>query len=153
MAQIIPPSDSDLTTTILTLFGECRGEPPDGQLAVAYVIRTRAEIALAWEQEHHQNHPLFGDGSLGAVCKQPYQFSCWSLSGWNASNLAAMLALKPADTEFQKLSTVAHVMLNESISNPAPGATHYERIGTDASWADGKTPVATIGNHQFYKLP
>lgn len=51
-----------------TVYAEARGEPREGQIAVANVIINRA---LA-------NKSYWGGSSIAGVCRQPYQFECWN---------------------------------------------------------------------------
>ena len=55
---------SDLEVTLVTLFGEARGEPVEGLIAVGSVIRNRVKAAR------------FGS-TYRAVCLARWQFSCW----------------------------------------------------------------------------
>src|SRR5206468_12010195 len=51
-----------------TLVGECRGEPIEGIIGVANVIRNRAFAA---------------DSTLKEICLAPKQFSCWNEDDFN----------------------------------------------------------------------
>lgn len=53
-------------TLALTIYGEARGEPIDGQVAVASVIRNR-----------YESHKDKYDG-FKQICLEPRQFSCWN---------------------------------------------------------------------------
>ena len=68
-------SDSDLNIMAKTIWGEARGEPYNGQVAVAWVIRNRAERG-GW----------FGN-TIREVCLKDQQFSCWNRNDCNRSQI------------------------------------------------------------------
>lgn len=61
----LPPPQSVAAANIIsyTLYAEARGEPVDGKIAVASVIKTRS---------------IRSKKSLAEVCMQSKQFSCWN---------------------------------------------------------------------------
>lgn len=144
MAAPLIVDPDDLDTMVRTLSGECRGEPRIGQIAVAWVIRNRAE---------HQP-PAWWGRTVGQVCRKPFQFSCWSEAEWNASNLAHMMAIQPDGNEYEDLLDVCHTVLSGESVDPTNGATHYKVAGTKASWdhATLKLTPIRLGNHLFYAL-
>jgi spore germination cell wall hydrolase CwlJ-like protein len=106
---------------IKTIAYEASGEELIGQIAVACVIRNRAEKKhLTFEQ----------------VCKQPYQFSCWDKS--------AQLR-KRTDRELANARLAWE--LSEHFSFPA---THYHTIHCNPYWAKSLTEITTLGAHKFY---
>lgn len=56
----------DIDILARTIYGEARGEPWEGKIAVAWVVRNRAERGGWW-----------GD-TIREVCLKPWQFSCWN---------------------------------------------------------------------------
>ena len=64
----------DVLALARTLWGECRGEPKIGQIAVAWVILNRAEQPGWWSKSHTE---AIMDDTIEAVCLCPHQFSCW----------------------------------------------------------------------------
>ena len=68
-------SADDLDIAARTIWGEARGEGPEGMRAVAHVIANRATKGGWW-----------GD-TLWSVCLKPWQFSCWNLSDPNRQKL------------------------------------------------------------------
>ena len=56
----------DLPVMARTVFGEARGEPHEGRLAVAHVILNRARSGGWW------------DAGVSEVCLKRWQFSCWN---------------------------------------------------------------------------
>jgi len=117
-----------------TLYGEARGEGYDGMLAVAWVIKNRLTSGR-WGK------------TAAAVCLAPYQFSTWNEKDPNRKKL---LELDEADPSFET-AQVAWVHADLAYKpDPTLGAMHYRVIGTPASWANGLTPCATIGHHEFF---
>lgn len=125
-----------------TIWGEARGEPEAGRLAVAHVIWNRARIASA-RKAAGKRHPLFGDGTLEGVCLQPWQFSCWNA---NDPNRAKMEAL----TREQLAPFVAVVRRARVEPDPTKGSTHYHTAAVAPPWSKGLTPAVVIGAHRFF---
>lgn len=115
------------------LLAEARGEGEKGMLAVAEVIRTRADEKGV---------------SMLAIIK-PVIFS--SLNGTNRDALLKKYRYHPMFDDALKIARTAY---NEPhlLTNVTRNATHFA-VKTEAPyWARGKRPVATIGNHAFYRL-
>lgn len=113
-----------------TIWGECRGESYEGKLAVAHVIRNRVRRG-SWGK------------TVAAVCLASFQFSAWNI---NDPNRRKMLELDDDDPVL--LECVA-AWFNVG-ADPTSGACHYRVTGSPASWAEGETPVCTIGAHEFF---
>lgn len=146
-------SGNDLLTGIRTIYGEARGEPSEGKLAVAHVLLNRLSIARDWKVKKQQNHPLFGDGTLAGVCMAHRQFSAWNE---NDPNRAVLLDLTlPAALslpDFRACAAALFTALDDpSVPDPSGRATHYHTVGADPAWDDGKQPSANIGHHVFYR--
>ena len=124
---------------IRTIYGEARGEPPEGKAAVAWVIRNRAEEPSWW------GNTLYG------VCYRPYQFSCHNE---NDPNAQICKLLRETDPAYQLIAGVVQGVLAGSIDDPTKGATHYKVTGTKASWdkSAAQVPEIIIGRHSFFKL-
>lgn len=129
-------NDHDLDVAARTVYGEARGESWAGKVAVAWVLKNRAE----------DSRKRYGQG-LAGVCQKPLQFSCWNQDDPNRPKL---LAVTPADPSFRDcLAAVAWAVIGME-ADPTHGAMHYQVTGTNAFWSAGHTPVATIGAHEFY---
>ncbi len=116
------------------LMGEAWGEGEKAMIAVAEVIRTRADqLNLS---------PL-------AIVKQPYQFSCL-----NHTTPEKLLAKFQHQKDFQVALRIARLMYNEPEKLPgyARDATHFENVGNGSDWACGQKPVARVGKLAFYRL-
>lgn len=124
-----------------TLWAEARGEPYVGQIAVAWVIRNRAEDKR-WPRTIHQ------------VCKQPWQFSCWNgelKADLQDDNYRAMLRADVGVAGFTRALHVAAGVLTGDLMTYLPrGTCHYHADSVSPSWAAGHTPCGTIGRHLFY---
>jgi hypothetical protein len=44
-------------------------------------------------------------------------------------------------------------VFSNQIPDPTKGASHYRTPDVSPDWSAGRTPVATIGGHLFYKIP
>jgi spore germination cell wall hydrolase CwlJ-like protein len=139
----LPCSFADLDIMVRTVYGEARGEIPAGQIAVAWCIRNRAELDL-----HRDGKPDWWGEGIAGVCQKPYQFSCWL----------------PADPMFPKIRNARTAQLAACLQacfsvlggeapDPTGGATHYYASSIAApAWAVGRTPIAVIGAHRFFRL-
>lgn len=128
----------DLDIMARTLYGECRGEPFSGQVAVAWVIRRRAESPSWW-----------GHGIEG-VCKAPKQFSCWNDEKMADFLRTRVYALDPMLTQ---LAGVAALVLSDALPDTSNRATHYMRadITGAGKWDEEMVETARIGAHAFFK--
>lgn len=115
------------------LLAEARGEGVKGMQAVAEVIRRRADMK--------------GVSMLAVV--EPKVFS--SLNGTTRDALLKKFWRHPL---FPKAVEIARRAYNrpESLRNITRGATHFAHKEEIPWWAQGKSPVTTIGNHAFYRL-
>lgn len=109
----------------LNVFFEARGEPYEGQLAVAHVTLNRARVKRR------------------GVCDEvysPYQFS-WTLEIQQAPEPA-----DPAWIEAQHVARLAY-----QTKDPTGGALWYHHKGITPWWTWNKVIVVTLGDHVFYK--
>jgi N-acetylmuramoyl-L-alanine amidase len=120
-----------------TALGEARGESDVGMQAVMWVGINRF-TAKKW----------FSALSIAGTFLLPLQFSCWNPEDPNRKYIADVTS---DISLFEDCLAWADAVIKGTIPDPTLGATHYKRVGSDASWAEGKTPVVTIGNHEFYK--
>lgn len=132
-----------LTIAALTVYGEARGEPDLGKVAVAWVIRNRAE------------HPRWWGHDIRSVCISPNQFSCWSGDESNDANMTEMQRQVDHPTAlFLECKRIVVDVFDNKISDPTGGADHYLLTSavSKVSWSKGKTPTAVIGAHSFFRL-
>ena len=138
---------TDLQYFALTLYGETRGEPIEGQIAVGCVIRNRVEADL-----HGDGRPdWWGEGYTG-VCLAPWQFSCWWETGPNSERVYAAAAGGPVPAE---LAAIADGVLAGRLADITGGATHYltaARLKIAApAWVAALRETARIGHHVFFR--
>lgn len=128
----------DVWTVAKTIYGEARGEPWLGKIAVAWVIVNR-----------HRAGKWFSRASLWATCRVPWQFSCWNEDD---PNRAALEALSLDDPAMRECVAAALVVLTGHEHDPTAGATHYfaPAVVGPPTWAAGKTAVCSIGGHAFF---
>lgn len=133
-----PVSDEERDLMARTLFGECRGEPREGQIAVAWVIRNRAERPRWWGR------------TVGGVCLAKAQFTCW----WDAQGATLRSPALAHDRRLAALRRIVDDVLDGREPDPTGGADHYctTAIAPQVRWARGRQPVAVIGAHTFYRL-
>lgn len=115
------------------IYHEARGEPSDGQVAVANVIVNRV------------NSNYFPD-SVEGVLRQGCQFSyrCDGSVDRGINNLTA----------FQRAMMVAKGVLQHDRIDPTNGADHYlnpAKVKSMPHWTTVYDQVAVMGNHQFHK--
>lgn len=142
---------SDVDILARTLWGEARNQSEDGIRAVAFVVVNRAAIARAYmaKRPASRRHPLYGDGTARSAARMPSQFSCWNQGD---SNRPKLEAVTEGDPEFKSCLRIARAALDGRDIDPTDGATHYyERHIPPPPWAAGKTPIAIIGVHLFFK--
>jgi N-acetylmuramoyl-L-alanine amidase len=137
----------DLEVVAKTLYGEARGEPHEGQVAVAWVIRNRA------------SRPAFvglgmigRPGALALACTMRWQFSCWNEGDPNREKLLALDV-----SEYGKQIGVASSVLDGLVEDLTNGADHYHTIARPGwagswppDWAKVYAECARFGGHVFY---
>lgn len=131
---------SEIITMAKTVWGEARGESVKGQIAVAWVIKNRADNPKWWGK------------TIEEVCLKKYQFSCWLESDPNRAKMD-----KLTEEDLQEQIEICQSVLDEKVTDPTDGANHYHTTGILPSWARNdddtiKQPITTIGNHLFYRF-
>jgi N-acetylmuramoyl-L-alanine amidase len=144
-------TETDLQTMALTVWAEARGESREGQIAVAWVIRNRWRNPGWWSRQKGDGIP---DDTITAVCRDPWQFSCWNPSDPNLFRLLSPQTL--SRTDYLSILTLCRQVLDveSRTADPTGGADHYctKAIAKHTRWAKGRKPIAVIGNHQFYRI-
>lgn len=143
---------SDFEAFWLTLWAEVRGEPIEGIVAVASVIRNRVG-------------KRFG-ASYRAVCLAPNQFSCWN-PGDDRNHVLLMerarlvvgdyaeRSTQPLDPMTRQLKYLAQGIMNGDLLDSTAGADHYltktRFQSRPPEWAVDRT-ATFIGAHAFLKI-
>lgn len=146
MHTSIEPTIQSRTQTIdtlaRTLWDEARGESLTGIEAVACVILNRVKTA-------QRRGSMWWGNTIDAVCLKPYQFSCWNAGD---PNLPKLQSVTVGDPTFAICHRIAQRAVNGVLNDITNGADHYHAPYVSPHWAASQAPVATIGNHIFYKL-
>lgn len=138
---------NDTDILFLTLWGETRGEPIQGQVAVGCVIRNRVHSI----EKYHNSYT--------EVCLAPKQFSCWNEDDTNypilielGSKLVAGQDL--ADPHYRQVMLVAEGIISWAILDNTKGATNYMTRTlwqTDKPhWATRATNIQDVGSQVFF---
>lgn len=142
-------SKFDLDTMALTVYGEARGEREIGQIAVAWVIKNRWLNPRWWSRQRGDG---IEDDSIAAVCRDPWQFSCWNRHDPNYKRLTDPDTLTRPD--FVAIRAMCMNVLNDQTPDPTNHADHYcvTKIVNHVRWAKGRKPCAVIGHHSFFRI-
>lgn len=146
---MIKYSEQDLDIATRTVWAEARGEGRDGQIAVAWVIRNRAENPRWWSR----NRDDIPDDTIAAVCIDPWQFSCWNANDLNRPKL---LALPKTDPLYQRIEAICRDVFEGKLPDPTKKADHYlvRSWIPRTKWAVDNPDKKTYehGSHVFYRL-
>lgn len=147
----MPDADRETDRDVLarTLYGEARGEPWQGMLAVAQVVMNRVAHAARHVARTGRPHALYGDGTVRSACLVRRQFSCWNVGD---TNLPKLLKAGPESVGWRGAWKAAGMALDGSIPDLVHGATHYHRRDVRPPWVGDLAPVVEIGDHMFYDL-
>lgn len=125
-----------------TLYGEARGQPHNGKVAVANVMLNRVRSNTWWGK------------TIVEVCLWPYQFSAWNTDDPNRKVMLSVLRYDEDNrtgVEFLRCLTIAMDAVRGGLIDNTMGSTHYINPKVaDPRWARGKTPAITFGDHEFY---
>jgi spore germination cell wall hydrolase CwlJ-like protein len=138
-AQFFRPGKVDdraLDILARTIWGEARGEPREGQIAVAHVVKNRTAKPGWW------GHDMI------SVCQARDQFSCWRTTDPNRPKL---LGVTISDPVFVTILKIARNVIAGELADPTDGATSYHTLDCHPAWDKGLKVTARIGNHIFYK--
>lgn len=115
----------------LNIYHEARGEPIQGQIAVAQVVLNRVY------------DPEFPN-TVKDVIRQPYQFSWYSPYFNNSDRIDDYSA-------WQTSLRIARAVLNYEIMNDnTRGALYYHAESVSPKWSSFFRPTTQIGEHIFY---
>lgn len=136
---------TDVDTLARTIWAEARGEGVAGMEAVAAVVMNRVNADLG-----NDCRPDWWGEGVEAVCRKPWQFSCWNA---NDPNLAKLVRVRATDDPwFAHAIEIARRAIRGELPDPTNGATHYHTRAAKPKWAQGRAPSAVIGGHLFYRL-
>ncbi len=134
----------DRVVLALTIWGESRGEPVEGQIAVGCVVRNRLKRAI-------NTAPRWRD-----VCLAQEQFSCFNDGDPNAgpvARAAVNLMTSVPTPELAQALWISDGVMSGAAKDVTHGATHYLTTALlnahPPSWAKDQPVLVTIGAHAF----
>lgn len=136
---------SSVELLTLCIWGEARGEPVLGKIAVGCVVRNRVmDKKLRWSK------------SVREVILQPKQFSCFNEGDPNLDKIVKMAEMgsnRLSDPNVKESMWAAHGIMYDWLQDVTKGANHYFAVSIDPpDWADPKQETVVIGHHKFFKL-
>src|SRR5882757_9032041 len=136
-AKRVNRRESDLQCLAENIYFEARGEPLEGQYAVAEVTLNRTRAQNFPHTVCSVVHEMRWDPSRGRFVAD---FS-WTELG----------ALSPQDGPYWKQAmAVASAAYDDQHEPLVPGALFYHATSVHPAWSRTRKTVATIGNHIFY---
>lgn len=127
---------SEIELLARCIYGEARGEPDAGKLAVAHVVLNRVRA-----------NGFYGK-SVREVILKPWQFSCFNDKDPNLPKIAAETFSKyPIDI----CRVIASLAIQSLTVDPTGGATLYHAQSVSPEWKDKVRFLCRIGSHSFYK--
>lgn len=131
----------------LTIWGEARNQPIEGQIAVGCVVRNRLKRAV-------NTAPRWRD-----VCLADEQFSCFNADDPNAGPIAraaAMLMTAVPTPELEQALWIAEGLMSGAALDNTKGATHYLTTALlkthPPTWAKNQPVLVVYGAHSFLKV-
>lgn len=137
-------TDHDALT--LTIWGEARGEPIEGKIGVAMVMRNRV-------QDRYRGAQTYVD-----VCTAHAQFSAWTEEINAMQAEAAMLTGDPTlihhpDPVLRLCAEIATATMAGTLADNTAHANHYYAASIPApAWAQGAPLLASLGAHRFFNV-
>ena len=128
----------DLQCLAENIYFEARGEPLEGQYAVAEVTLNRTQARNFPHTICAVVHESRWDPSRR---RHVADFSWTELGGLSPED-------GPAWKQAMAIATAVHDDLH---SAHVPGALYYHASSVHPDWSRNRHPVATIGNHSFYR--
>ena len=132
----------------MTIAGEARGEPIQGQIAVAWVVKNRAD------------NPKWWGNDIISVCLRRYQFEMYNFLvkeeiDWRDLYMGIRQhsqwdAIRAVTKRIHR--AIAEAVIVGLIPDPTSGSTHYYNPKyASPAWANDLEYVKTIGQHRFYR--
>jgi N-acetylmuramoyl-L-alanine amidase len=128
----------DLQCLAENVYFEARGEPLDGQYAVAEVTLNRTHTRYF----PHTVCAVVHETRWDPIRRRHVADFSWTELG----------ALSPEDgPAWKQALAVANAVYDDLHPPVVPEALYYHATSVRPDWARGRRPVATIGNHIFYR--
>lgn len=126
-------NQNDTDVMARTLYGEAEAYNERDAIAIACVIYNRVAYGMQsgiWPK------------TVGGVCLQPWQFSCWNPGDPNRKRI-----LVASDGWFERCKQIASTVLRGEMPDPTRGGTHYYETSVRMpKWAKGKKPVYRVAH-------
>lgn len=137
---------TDIDALTLTIWGEARGEPIEGKIGVAMVMRNRVLKKYR------------GAMTFVAVCTAHAQFSAWTDEAAQMQAENEILTGDPTlaqhpDPALRLCREIAKATMSGLICDNTHGANHYYALTIpQPNWTTGASALATLGNQRFYNV-
>jgi hypothetical protein len=148
-----PIRPHDIFVMAATIYGESRGTIQPDREDVGHTIMNRLTIGPAWMRRHADDIP---DDTIEAVCRDPYQFSCWNPTDPNYPKLKKIMddpVAAMGGAAFLKCLEAALRVINGHSKKVIGKSLHYHVKGMAFPKAWGRpVPVKhDNGFHLFYE--
>jgi len=130
----VPPLINPEVWGVLTVAAEAGGEPMEGKVGVAEVIRNRMRRRYS------------SDGTVEGTVLRAKQFSCWDSQDIGRIRVARLDLSDPILRD----SALAWEQAFRRHSNVANGAVLYHADYVSPSWAEKAIRLTQISRHIFY---
>ena len=133
-------TDQELVTRVV--WAEARGEPIEGKIAVANVIRNRT-----------MNPDRYGEGWRG-VCLKPKQFSCLNEGDPNRVQIFNIgLGGEQSLSSYKECQWVVGGIMQRWLKDTTSGSDHYYSTALQFApyWAKNMKVTSQIGDHVFLR--
>ena len=138
----LPPEIALFAKTVWLLAG---GEAAEAQVALAWVIRNRADLAARHLQRHQTDHPIYGDGSFQDACRSV-------LDDDGHAVFVNTLEWAPlTDQAFGRVLENVWLVCNDDIPDPTAGAVRFHRHNETPCWSKQCQPSALMGRRIYYQ--
>lgn len=127
--------DEQMTCLAQAVYFEARGEPFQGQIAVAQVVRNRVTSA---KKPRTYCQIVFAGSMRRNSCQ--FSFACDGKSDKAREQRSWKRAVR-----------IAHMVAAGNLRDLSGQATHYHATYVSPKWAKSLTITATIGEHIFYR--
>lgn len=132
----MPLTDRQRDTIVRTVLGEAANQSREGQAAVAWVIKNRAQSGQ------------FGTNDPAQIARQPWQFSANNPLGQGGNTVGR--TARPSSSTYQRAQRIVDAVFNDEVDDPTGGATYYHTANSNPGWDNSMYRTAQIGAHVFY---
>lgn len=127
---------NDIQLLGMLIWGEARGEPIEGKIAVACTVRNRVNRPRWWGRNYRD------------VILCPWQYSCFNE---NDPNRDKLVRIEMSDEIFVECLWIANGVITNMVRDNTSGSTHYHTHAVLPRWAPKMDKKATLNRHIFYR--